>query len=151
MSTTPSQSSQPAQVLDHGKWYTIIPLPANITDGTAVVGDEVELANGFNWIASSFFYSQKLADLWMAYTGEAEEGIQYVFEDLPVGYGTALKERQTTKRIDRYVYGHPSGKPFRGTPELWKHFKFLMEWDTNRHSCVCELCQYMAQHGAQGS
>lgn len=131
---------RPTRLWRKGKWYTIIPLPTILSDGIALIGDEVQLANEFEWDDTNWFMMQKLANRWMERKGEAEEGISYVFRGIPGGYGQAVRVR-VGGRVDRYVYGHPSGRPFRGTPEFFTHFCFLMDWETNRHSCSCELCR----------
>ncbi|GAB7366591.1 hypothetical protein MBLNU230_g8577t1 [Neophaeotheca triangularis] len=63
---------------------------------------------------------------------------------LPTGYAGFEKRRGggggDSKHVDRYTYGHPSGRQFRSLAEFWPHFLALVE-QGGSVGCECRLCQ----------
>ncbi|KAF2258440.1 hypothetical protein CC78DRAFT_421564, partial [Lojkania enalia] len=86
------------------------------------------------------FYLEKLGMQWMKDRGEAVPGINYVLNALPAGYVLYKRVRPSnTKQVDKYLYGHPSGKYFDSPNRFYPHFKHLMSTGGGI-GCPCTVC-----------
>ncbi|KAF2627585.1 hypothetical protein BU25DRAFT_50603 [Macroventuria anomochaeta] len=86
-------------------------------------------------------YLEKIGDQWMKARGEAQPGVKYILESLPVGYTLWQRPRpKEPKHSDRYLYGHPDGKPFDSPNRFYPHFQHLMDNAGDRMGCPCTVC-----------
>ncbi|KAK4626133.1 hypothetical protein CLAFUW4_05076 [Fulvia fulva] len=84
-------------------------------------------------------YIEKIAAMW-AKDQRCPGGYAYRLDRLPTGYSGWVKPRGgDTKHVDRYLYGHPSGKHFRSNNEIYPHFKHLQDHGGSV-GCPCPLC-----------
>lgn len=83
-------------------------------------------------------YRTAIGNKWMNTRGEAAPGTTYVIDKFPSGYRLYHLQRPSSKHIDTYVYGHPSGYDFKSTNEFYVHFLSLMKGSSN---CQCKGCQ----------
>ncbi|EME46355.1 hypothetical protein DOTSEDRAFT_70375 [Dothistroma septosporum NZE10] len=84
-------------------------------------------------------YLEKLGLMWAKDT-RRPGGFAYRLDRLPAGYTGWVKPRGgDTKHVDRYLYGHPSGKHFRSNNEIYPHFKHLQD-SAGSVGCPCTLC-----------
>ncbi|KAJ8110631.1 hypothetical protein OPT61_g6570 [Boeremia exigua] len=85
-------------------------------------------------------YLEKLADQWMQARGEAQSGVKYILENLPAGYTLWQRPRpKDSKTLDKYLYGHPSGKFFDSPNRFFPHFQYLMD-NGDKIGCPCTVC-----------
>lgn len=85
-------------------------------------------------------YLEKLGDQWMRTRGEAQPGVKYILESLPVGYTLWQRPRpKDAKHLDKYLYGHPSRKAFDSPNRFFPHFQHLMDNGDNM-GCPCTIC-----------
>ena len=61
-----------------------------------------------------------------------------MYDRLPLNYHAYLRARPDGIRKDRFIYGHPSGRPYDGISSFVKHFVYLMNGRTQ--TCKCPLC-----------
>ncbi|KAH8728452.1 hypothetical protein GQ44DRAFT_724447 [Phaeosphaeriaceae sp. PMI808] len=86
-------------------------------------------------------YLEKVGQRWMEERGEARPGINYILESLPFGYTMWQRPRPgNPKHVDKYLYGHPQGRPFDSPNRFYTHFKFIMENDGSNIGCTCTVC-----------
>ncbi|KAL1612607.1 hypothetical protein SLS60_000836 [Paraconiothyrium brasiliense] len=84
-------------------------------------------------------YLDRIGLQWMQDRGEANPGVKYTLEQLPVGY--TLYERPRPSGIkDKYLFGHPNHKQFDSPNRFYPHFKHMMEHDGNTMGCPCTVC-----------
>lgn len=136
------------------------PLPANmlqilqvsnVSDGTNVAPTDLTK------VLDDDYFLREIAYIWCAdptSTQNAAPGLVPELSQLPNGYHGYLKNRAnpstriTAKgkgfQTDRYVYGHPSGQPFRSSPAFYDHFKHLQEHG-HTNGCPCVLCSGVNQ------
>ncbi|KAI5300889.1 hypothetical protein KEM55_004152, partial [Ascosphaera atra] len=115
----------------------VIPVDKTFSDGTSAVWPKEE-GTGMKPDASQI-YLQKLANMWMKEKKEAAPGKKYILDSLPAGFNLYGRQRQNApKHIDRYLYGHPCGSPYRSVNEFWPHFLWLM--GHGQGTCTCEYC-----------
>jgi hypothetical protein len=86
-------------------------------------------------------YLEKLAQQWMKARGESRPGVTYILQALPAGYALYQKPRMSKpSHVDKWLYGHPSHKPFDSPNRFFPHFKYLMENDGSSIGCPCTVC-----------
>ncbi|KAJ3109893.1 hypothetical protein HDU96_007074 [Phlyctochytrium bullatum] len=60
---------------------------------------------------------------------------------LPDGYALARRQRENSKHVDKYLYGHPSGGTFRSAEEFKHHLVWLARRTVDPDlRCACRLC-----------
>ncbi|KAJ3030407.1 UNVERIFIED_CONTAM: hypothetical protein HDU68_009111 [Siphonaria sp. JEL0065] len=69
---------------------------------------------------------------------------------LPEGYTLYEQPRPMGSHVDRYLYGHPSGKRFRSVVEFLPHIQF-MAFRNTISQCTCKLCNFDGGRGDDGS
>ena len=85
-------------------------------------------------------YLTKLGTMWMQDIGKAQAGVTYRINKLPNGYEVWQKPRPAQpSHIDKWCYGHPSGRFFDSPIKFFPHFLSLMQ-DGNADSCICVNC-----------
>jgi hypothetical protein len=86
-------------------------------------------------------FLEKTAQQWMEKTGKAQPGLKYILDALPGGYTMWQRPRPSDpKHIDKYLYGHPSNKPFDSPNRFYPHFHHLMENNGSSIGCPCTVC-----------
>jgi hypothetical protein len=86
-------------------------------------------------------YLEKIGQQWIEARGQAQEGVTFVLENLPAGYTMWERPRASNpKHWDKYLYGHPRGRPFDSPNRFYPHFAFLMENGGSNIGCPCTLC-----------
>ncbi|KAI9820119.1 MAG: hypothetical protein M1832_003826 [Thelocarpon impressellum] len=89
-------------------------------------------------------YLQKTADMWMAAQGKAVKGTKYVLDKLPQGYAVFDKPRKNSEHRDKYIFGHPRGRPFDSPAQFFKHFNNMMHHESTsggQPACDCKVCE----------
>ncbi|KAI5362518.1 Putative cryptic loci regulator 2, Chaperone J-domain superfamily [Septoria linicola] len=91
------------------------------------------------------YYERHLAQRWAQHVGREAPKTAYRLNKLPAGYAGWEKTRTNTgggrQHVDRYLYGHPSGKPFDSLPKAWVHFQHWIDNRGNSHGCPCVRCE----------
>jgi hypothetical protein len=86
-------------------------------------------------------YLEKIGQQWMEARGEARPGIKYILESLPAGYSLWHRPRpKSPSHFDKYLYGHPSRKPFDSPNRFYPHFEYLMNNAGDSMGCPCTVC-----------
>ncbi|KAI7847488.1 hypothetical protein BDC45DRAFT_525997 [Circinella umbellata] len=67
---------------------------------------------------------------------------------LPKGYALGGKA-DSTGRINRYIFGHPSKKTYRSSTEFGPHIIWLYQDKNKRKDCECHLCVYSSKKKIQ--
>ncbi|KAI8845947.1 hypothetical protein BJ741DRAFT_586214 [Chytriomyces cf. hyalinus JEL632] len=63
---------------------------------------------------------------------------------LPLNYRIVEKSRsESDVRVDRYLHGHPSMRPYTSPNEFLPHFIYLLDGGNGR--CVCKLCNMLSK------
>ncbi|GBF62389.1 hypothetical protein TMEN_4929 [Trichophyton mentagrophytes] len=84
-------------------------------------------------------YLEKLGMQWMKERGEFQQGKTYILDQLPDGYVYWARPRQSRPElVDKFLWGHPSGKYFFSPNRFWPHFLYLMNGGSE--PCECEHC-----------
>ncbi|KAJ5124844.1 uncharacterized protein N7515_008669 [Penicillium bovifimosum] len=65
------------------------------------------------------------------------KGANPIIEKLPDGYRLFELPRLNTPRVDSYLFGHPSGKPYNSSVTFFPHFLAIVEGTLD--SCQCKL------------
>ncbi|KAK4504092.1 hypothetical protein PRZ48_005007 [Zasmidium cellare] len=89
-------------------------------------------------VRNDTYFLEKLAERWIKETGNQRPGITYRLAQLPTGYAGFERQRDGSKHVDRYLYGHPNGV-FRSLNEIYPHFKYLQD-NHGTVGCPCKLC-----------
>ncbi|PPJ51157.1 hypothetical protein CBER1_08542 [Cercospora berteroae] len=87
-------------------------------------------------------YRYHLANLWAKRAGATREDTTFKLNQLPTGYSGWQRTRQYPdgrRHVDRYLYGHPSGRRFDSMPKAWTHFQHWLEFG-HGNGCPCVLC-----------
>ncbi|PIA94896.1 hypothetical protein CB0940_08268 [Cercospora beticola] len=87
-------------------------------------------------------YRHHLAMLWFKHAGGTREDTTFKLNQLPIGYSGWERTRQYPdgrRHVDRYLYGHPSGKRFDSLPKALTHFQHWLEFG-HSNGCPCVLC-----------
>ncbi|KAJ5084807.1 hypothetical protein NUU61_009386 [Penicillium alfredii] len=118
----------------------IIPIDHSLSDGdmnTWPTEAKYTMPDDSRWRMS-------LAEMWLKKTGAYEEGVTYIIESLPEGYGLFSRPRGTNPSIqDSFLHGHPSGIYFQSRVTFFPHFYHLM---TNSiKDCPCVPCKRAAK------
>ncbi|KAF1835273.1 hypothetical protein BDW02DRAFT_568147 [Decorospora gaudefroyi] len=96
---------------------------------------------GYTQINPPVLYLEKVGQQWMENRGDARAGVKYILEALPAGYTLWQRPRPTNvKHFDKYLYGHPSLKPFDSPNRFYPHFEYLMENRGSSIGCPCTVC-----------
>ncbi|KIV99860.1 uncharacterized protein PV09_08528 [Verruconis gallopava] len=112
------------EVINDCKYQVIdLPLLSTSSDGDS----SVPVPRHCKIEQDTFLYRQRLADRYMEHFGKAESGKKYLFNDLPNGYFSVVRIRNVSRRVDRFLYGHPSKKRFRSPNQFWPHLLWLIE------------------------
>ncbi|KAF2213912.1 hypothetical protein CERZMDRAFT_95938 [Cercospora zeae-maydis SCOH1-5] len=88
------------------------------------------------------YYRIQLAQLWAKHTNRTRDGTTFKLDRLPTGYSGWEKTRaypDGRRHVDRYLYGHPSGRPFDSVPKAWAHFQHWLDHGNN-NGCPCVHC-----------
>ncbi|EFR04418.1 hypothetical protein MGYG_07425 [Nannizzia gypsea CBS 118893] len=84
-------------------------------------------------------YLEKLGTQWMKARGECEQDTIYILDQLPEGYVYFARPRQSRPElVDKFLWGHPSGKYYFSPNRFWPHFIYLMNGGSE--PCECEHC-----------
>ncbi|KAF2170094.1 hypothetical protein M409DRAFT_64459 [Zasmidium cellare ATCC 36951] len=89
-------------------------------------------------VRNDTYFLEKLADRWMKERGDQLPGVTYKLARLPTGFAGFERQRDGSKHVDRYLYGHPNGV-FRSLNEIYPHFKYLQDYH-GTIGCPCKLC-----------
>ncbi|KJX99729.1 hypothetical protein TI39_contig352g00062 [Zymoseptoria brevis] len=89
-------------------------------------------------VRNDAYFLDALGDRWAKDQGIFRPGQTYRLDRLPAGYGGFEKNRENSKHVDRYLYGHPNGV-MRSLNEAFPHFKYLQEHG-GAIGCDCKLC-----------
>ncbi|KAJ5124880.1 Transcription-silencing protein Clr2 [Penicillium bovifimosum] len=72
-----------------------------------------------------------------------------MIDKLPGGYRLFQLPRRNTPRVDSYLFGHPSGKPFNSSVTFLPHFLAIVKGTLD--SCPCKLCVTYPKMKEKGS
>ncbi|KAM3416452.1 hypothetical protein BST61_g8047 [Cercospora zeina] len=87
-------------------------------------------------------YRRQLAQLWAKHTNRTRDGTTFKLSRLPTGYSGWEKTRNYPggrTHVDRYLYGHPSGRPFDSVLKAWAHVQHWLD-NGNSNGCPCVHC-----------
>ncbi|KAI9885866.1 MAG: hypothetical protein M1823_002345 [Watsoniomyces obsoletus] len=127
---------------------TLDPLPTATTAPPIVVpvceysdGDASKRPPSDHRLCDDTQHREKVALLFVQQHGQYQAGRKYILDRLPTGYVVSEKPRPGSTHIDRYVYGHPSGRPYPSPAQFYPHFAFLMtRTQEGTGVCRCKPC-----------
>lgn len=97
-------------------------------------------AEDYRKLTSPTIYLEKLGALWMSNRQDAKPGFNYSLDKLPDGYTVWERPRPgNPKHVDKWCYGHPSGRKFDSPNNFFPHFLHLMNHG-NSAGCPCACC-----------
>jgi hypothetical protein len=85
-------------------------------------------------------YLEKIGQQWMQARGEAKLGVKYTLEALPTGYALYQRPRANVSHVDKFLFGHPSHKPFDSPNRFFPHFEYVMDNEGSSIGCPCTVC-----------